>query len=141
MELRHLALAVRDEDASRLFYETYVDFEVARRAADGTLMMRNANSFSLALGRWDAGATLAEFLHFGFVATSPEEVRAYADRFRADRLELADEVAESDYASVKVLDPSGYVVEVAWEQGRWVARSLDSKCPRDQAASACPQHR
>lgn len=120
MKLRHLALAVRDEVGSRQFYERYFDFEVARRAEDGTLMMRNADAFSLALGRWDAAATLPEFLHFGFAAASPEVVRAYADRFRADGLELVDESDEPDYVSVKVRDPSGYVVEVGWEQGRWV---------------------
>ena len=120
MELRHLALAVRDEVASRRFYEKYFDFEVARRAEDGTLMMRNADAFSLALGRWDSATRLPEFLHFGFAAASPEDVRAYADRFRADGLELVGERDEPDYVSVKVRDPSGYVVEVGWEQGRWV---------------------
>ena len=120
MELRHLALAVRDEVASRRFYETYFDFEVVRRAEDGTLMMRNSDAFSLALGRWDDAARLPEFLHFGFAAASPEAVHACADRFRADGLELVGEWDEPDYVSVKVRDPSGYIVEVGWEQGRWV---------------------
>jgi catechol 2,3-dioxygenase-like lactoylglutathione lyase family enzyme len=115
MELLHLALAVRDEDASRHFYETYFDFEVARRAEDGTLMMRNGDAFSLALGRWDPATKLPEFLHFGFAAATPDDVRASAKRFRADGHELVGEWDEPDYVSVKVRDPSGYVVEVSWE--------------------------
>jgi catechol 2,3-dioxygenase-like lactoylglutathione lyase family enzyme len=118
--LTHLALAVRDEEACRRFYEEYFGFEVARRAADGTLMMRNSDGFSLALGRWDGEPRLPEFMHHGFRAESPEEVRAYAARFRADGLEFVEESNEPDYVSVKVRDPSGYVVEVAWDDARWV---------------------
>ncbi len=115
MELRHLALAVPDEAASRRFYEMYFGFEVARRAEDGTLMMRNPDAFSLALGRWDDDVRLPPFLHFGFDAGSPERVREYAKRFRADGLEIVEESDDPGYVSVKVRDPSGYVVEVAWD--------------------------
>jgi catechol 2,3-dioxygenase-like lactoylglutathione lyase family enzyme len=111
--LTHLALAVRDEAASRRFYEEYFGFEVARRAEDGTLMMRNADGFSLALGRWDSEARLPEFLHHGFRAESPDDVHSYAERFRAAGLEIVEEWDEPDYVSVKVRDPSGYVVEVS----------------------------
>ena len=113
--LTHLALAVRDEDSSRRFYERHFGFEVARRAEDGTLMMRNADGFSLALGRWDGEPRLPAFLHHGFRADSPDDVHAYAARFRAEGLELVEEWDEPEYVSVKVRDPSGYVVEVSWE--------------------------
>src|SRR5215470_10032538 len=76
--LMHLALAVRDEEASRRFYERYFGFAAVRRSEDGTLMMRNADGFSLALGPWDGEARLPPFLHHGFRAESPEAVRAYA---------------------------------------------------------------
>jgi catechol 2,3-dioxygenase-like lactoylglutathione lyase family enzyme len=109
----HLALAVRDEDASRRFYEEYFGFEVARRAEDGTLMMRNADGFSLALGRWDTEARLPEFLHHGFRAESADDVHSYAERFRSAGFEIVEEWDEPDYVSVKVRDPSGYVVEVS----------------------------
>ena len=116
--LMHLALAVLDEEASRRFYEQYFGFEGSRRAEDGTLMMRNADGFSLALGRWDEYARLPAFLHHGFRAESPDDVHAYASRFRAQGLEIVEEWDEPEYVSVKTRDPSGYVVEVAWEQGR-----------------------
>ena len=93
----------------------YFGFEVARRAEDGTLMMRNGDAFSLELGRWDEGVKLPSFLHFGFAAQAPDDVHAYRDRFSADGLELVEEWDEPDYVSVKVRDPSGYVVEVSWE--------------------------
>ncbi len=115
MELAHLALAVRDEAASRRFYETFFEFEVARRAEDGTLMLRNADAFSLALGRWDEEARLPSFLHFGFAAKSRTDVHEYARRFRTEGLEIVEEWDEPKYVSVKVRDPSGYVVEVSWE--------------------------
>ena len=111
--LTHLALAVRDEDASRRFYEQYFGFEAAYRAEDGTLLMRNGDGFSLALGRWDADAKLPSFLHIGFRARSPEDVRDWAERFRADGVEIVEEWDEPDYVSVKVRDPNGYVVEVS----------------------------
>ena len=116
--LTHLALAVRDEDASRRFYERYFGFEVARRAEDGTLMMRNPDGFSLALGRWDRDARLPSFLHHGFRAESPHEVHEFRDRFRADGLEIVEQWDEPDYVSVKVREPSGYVVEVSFEPDR-----------------------
>jgi len=74
--LTHLALAVRDEEASRRFFGGYFGFEPAYRAEDCTLLMRNADSFSLALGRWDGDAKLPYFLHFGFRAHSADDVRA-----------------------------------------------------------------
>jgi catechol 2,3-dioxygenase-like lactoylglutathione lyase family enzyme len=113
--LMHLALAVRDEEASRGFYERYFGFAVVRRAEDGTLMLRNADGFSLALGRCDGEPRLPAFLHHGFRAESPDDVHAYADGFRSAGLELVEEWDEPDYVSVKVRDPSGYVVEVSWE--------------------------
>jgi catechol 2,3-dioxygenase-like lactoylglutathione lyase family enzyme len=113
--LLHLALAVRDEDASRRFYESHFGFEVARRAEDGTLMMRNSDGFSLALGRWDGEPRLPAFLHFGFRAESPDEVHQYSNRFQAEGFEIVEEWDEPDYVSVKVREPSGYVVEVGWD--------------------------
>ena len=113
--LTHLALAVRDEDASRRFFAEYFGFEPAYRADDGTLLMRNADGFSLALGRWDADAKLPSFLHFGFRAQSPEDVREWIERFRSDGVEIVEAWDEPDYVSVKVREPSGYVVEFSWD--------------------------
>jgi catechol 2,3-dioxygenase-like lactoylglutathione lyase family enzyme len=111
----HLALAVRDEENSRRFFEQYFGFEAAYRAEDETLLMRNAEGFSLALGRWDSDAKLPSFLHFGFRAESPQDVREWRERFRSDGLEILEEWDEPEYVSVKVREPSGYVVEFGWD--------------------------
>jgi catechol 2,3-dioxygenase-like lactoylglutathione lyase family enzyme len=50
--VQHLALAVRDENRSRRFYETYFGFGArpARRYDGGVLMLYDAHGFALALG-------------------------------------------------------------------------------------------
>jgi catechol 2,3-dioxygenase-like lactoylglutathione lyase family enzyme len=115
--MRHLALAVRDQRRSRRFYETYFGFdaEPTREYDDGVLMLYNADGFSLALGPTDEPIRLPAFFHFGVGAPSPEDVRAFAERLRADGVPIVGEWDEPDYVSVKCRDPDGYVVEFAWE--------------------------
>ena len=114
--MRHLALAVADQDRSRRFYETYLGFtaEPAPRA-DGVLILHDTEGFSLALGSVDEPFTLPPFFHFGTGLASPDEVRAFRDRVAADGLPIVDWWDEPDYVSVKFRDPDGYIVEVGWE--------------------------
>jgi catechol 2,3-dioxygenase-like lactoylglutathione lyase family enzyme len=114
--MQHLALAVRDEEASRRFYETYLGFDAgAERMDDGVLMLSNADGFRLALGPWDEDARLPAFLHFGISLPSPDAVHALEARLRADGVEVVGSWDEPAYVSRKVRDPSGYVVELCWE--------------------------
>lgn len=115
--MRHLALAVRDQERSRRFYETYFGFDAApaRRYDDGVLMLYNADGFALALGQTDEAVRLPRFFHFGIGVPSPDAVRAFRDRLKAEEVAIVEECDEPDYVSVKCLDPDGYVVEVAWE--------------------------
>jgi catechol 2,3-dioxygenase-like lactoylglutathione lyase family enzyme len=112
----HLALAVRDQERSRRFYERYLGFsaEPAPRE-DGVLLLHDAVGFSLALGPTDEPIVLPAFLHFGTGLESPEDVRAFRERLLADAVEIVDWWDEPDYVSVKFRDPDGYVVEVSWE--------------------------
>ena len=111
----HLALAVRDQDRSRLFYERYLGFEAEdERREDGALMLHHGD-FSLALGPTDEAIALPAFLHFGQGRDTPDEVRAFRDRLLADGVEVVGWWDEPDYVSVKFRDPDGYVVEVSWE--------------------------
>ena len=117
--MAHLALAVRDEERSRRFYETYFGFDASppERMSDGVLMLFNAEDFSLALKETDEEFSLPGFLHFGFIAApSPDTVRTFRDRLAGDRVPIVEEWDEPDYVSVKCRDPDGYVVEFAWDR-------------------------
>jgi catechol 2,3-dioxygenase-like lactoylglutathione lyase family enzyme len=115
--MKHLALAVRDQERSRRFYASYFDFDARppRRYDDGVLMLYDADGFSLALGPADGPIRLPRFLHFGIGLPSPADVRAFRDRLAADGVTIVEEWDEPDYVSVKCLDPDGYVVEAGWE--------------------------
>ena len=115
--MKHLALAVADQERSRRFYESYFGFGArpARRYDGGVLMLYDAGGFSLALGPTDEPVRVPGFLHFGVQLPDPDAVRAFRDRLRRDGVPIAEEWDEPDYVSVKCLDPDGYVVEAAWE--------------------------
>jgi Glyoxalase/Bleomycin resistance protein/Dioxygenase superfamily len=53
--VKHLALAVADQERSRRFYESYFGFDAqpSRWYDGGVLMLYNAEGFSLALGPTD----------------------------------------------------------------------------------------
>ena len=118
--MKHLALAVTDQERSCRFYESYFGFDArpSRRYDDGVLMLYNADGFSLALGPTDEQIELPRFLHFGIGLPSRDAVLAFRDRLAADGVRIAEEWDEPDYVSVKCLDPDGYVVEAAWEPHR-----------------------
>jgi catechol 2,3-dioxygenase-like lactoylglutathione lyase family enzyme len=116
--MAHIALAVRDQERSRRFYETYFGFDPAsaRVAENGTVLIEGPGDVLLALGATDEPIELPSFLHFGFgAADSPAEVRAFRERLAAGNVEIVEFSDEPDYVSVKCRDPDGYVVEFAWE--------------------------
>src|SRR2546429_8194071 len=115
--MRHLALAVTDQERSRRFYETYFGFGArpARVYPDGVLMLYDAGGFALALGPTDEEIRLPRFLHFGKGLPSPEDVRRFRDRLGADGGEIVEEWDEPGDGSGKCRDPDGYVVEAARE--------------------------
>ena len=118
--MKHLALAVADQERSRRFYESYFGFDArpSRLYDDGVLMLYNADGFSLALGPTEEPIRLPRFLHFGIGLPSRDAVLAFRDRLVADSVLIVEEWDEADYVSVKCLDPDGYVVEAAWEPHR-----------------------
>ena len=80
--MKHLALAVSDQQRSRRFYETYFGFdaEPPRQYDDGVLMLYNRDGFSLALGETDEQIRLPNFLHFGIGFPTPDDVRTFRRR-------------------------------------------------------------
>ena len=122
--MKHLGLAVTDQERSRRFYETYLGFDAhpPRHYGDGVLMLYNADGFSLALSPTDEPVRFPAFLHFGVHMPSPESVRAFHDRLASDGVPVVEVWDEPEYVSVKCRDPDGYVVEAAWEPERGQAR-------------------
>ena len=118
--MKHLALAVSDQQRSRRFYGTYFGFDAhpPRRYDDGVLTLYNGDGFSLALGETDESIRLPKFLHFGIGLPTADEVRALRDRLADDGIAIVEEWNEPDYVSVKCRDPDGYVVEASWEPHR-----------------------
>jgi catechol 2,3-dioxygenase-like lactoylglutathione lyase family enzyme len=86
MRLNHLALAVRDQERSRFFYETYFGFGDGppQLYEDGVFMLRDAQGFDLALARVSAPGPLPDCVHIGFRALYPQDVRALAEQLTAD---------------------------------------------------------
>jgi catechol 2,3-dioxygenase-like lactoylglutathione lyase family enzyme len=105
----HLALKVSDQERSRRFYEAYCGFGSPRTYPDGTVMLYDGDGFALALGR-DGFEP-----HFGIVLADAGAVRAIAERLAGDGVELVERWDEPEYASVKVRDPDGHIVEFFWE--------------------------
>jgi catechol 2,3-dioxygenase-like lactoylglutathione lyase family enzyme len=87
--VNHLGLPVRDYQRSLRFYTAYFGFDpaTAQEYPDGTVIVRNADGFDLAL--------LA--------------------RLEADGVTIVERDDKDAYASFKCLDPDGHRVEVYWE--------------------------
>jgi catechol 2,3-dioxygenase-like lactoylglutathione lyase family enzyme len=117
MQLSHLGLPVLDEKRSLDFYEAYFGFDrtTARRYPDGTLLVRNADGFELALHPGGVPDALPTFLHFGFSLPDGDAVRALLARLNADGVPVVDHEEGTGFVAFKCLDPDGWRVEVYWE--------------------------
>lgn len=117
MHFNHLGLPVRDYQRSLRFYTDYFGFDpaTAQEYSDGTVIVRNADGFDLALHPVGDVGALPAFLHAGFRAAEPAEVRALLARLDADGVTIVERDDEDEYASFKCLDPDGHRVEVYWE--------------------------
>ncbi|MEJ3749460.1 VOC family protein [Actinomycetes bacterium KLBMP 9797] len=117
MRLTHLGLPVSDVQRSRSFYETYFGFDpaTAQRYPDGTVIVRDAGGFDLALHAVEQVGRDPEFLHFGFRAGTPDDVRQLRARLAADGVPIIETDDEPDYVAIKVTDPDGHRVEIYWE--------------------------
>ena len=77
MHLNHLGLPVRDERRSQQFYSAYFGFDpaTAQENEEGTVIIRNADRFDLALHPVGQVEPSPAFLHVGFRAAEPADVR------------------------------------------------------------------
>ena len=58
------------------------------------------------------------FLHAGFKAAEPADVRALMERMEADGVTIVERNDETAYVAFKCLDPDGHRIEVYWEPPR-----------------------
>jgi catechol 2,3-dioxygenase-like lactoylglutathione lyase family enzyme len=117
MRLNHLGLPVRDERRSQQFYSAYFGFDpaTAQRYPNGTVIIRNATGSDLALHPVADTGPLPAFLHAGFKAGAPADVRALPERMEADGITIIERDDEAAYTAFKCLDPDGHRIEVYWE--------------------------
>ena len=117
MRLRHLGLPVRDHERSLRFYATYFGFdpETAQTYPDGTVIVRDADRFDLALHPAQEQPPPSTFLHFGFAMSDADAVRNLRERLENDGVPVVERDDEPDLVSFKCLDPDGWRVEVYWE--------------------------
>jgi catechol 2,3-dioxygenase-like lactoylglutathione lyase family enzyme len=117
MHFNHLGLPVRDERRSQQFYSAYFGFDPATvtEYADGTVIIRNADGFDLALHPVTHIEPAPAFLHAGFRATRPDDVRTLLERLEADGVTIVERNDEAAYTAFKCLDPDGHRIEVYWE--------------------------
>jgi catechol 2,3-dioxygenase-like lactoylglutathione lyase family enzyme len=117
MHLSHLGLPVRDERRSQEFYSAYFGFDpaTAQEYEDGTVIIRDADAFDLALHPSGHIEPSPAFLHAGFRVTAPDEVRALLARMDADGVTIVERDEEPAYIAFKCLDPDGHRIEVYWE--------------------------
>jgi catechol 2,3-dioxygenase-like lactoylglutathione lyase family enzyme len=120
MHLNHLGLPVRDERRSQQFYSAYFGFDRAtsQEYEDGTVIISNADGFDLALHPVGHVEPSPAFLHAGFNAARPAEVRTLMKRMEADGVTIVERNDEAAYVAFKCLDPDGRRIEVYWEPRR-----------------------
>jgi len=117
MRFSHLGLPVCDERRSQQFYSAYFGFDpaTAQEYADGTVIIRNADGFDLALHPVEHIEPSPAFLHAGFKAAAPADVRTLMDRMEADGLSIVERDDEASYTAFKCLDPDGHRIDAYWE--------------------------
>ncbi|MFY1672481.1 VOC family protein [Plantactinospora sp. WMMB334] len=117
MRVNHLGLPVCDPRRSLRFYHAYFGFDPtsAQRYPDGTVIVRDADGFDLALHAVEAVEEPPPFLHFGFRLPDPDAVRALLRRLETDGVPIVESYDQPSYTAFKCLDPDGHRVEAYWE--------------------------
>jgi catechol 2,3-dioxygenase-like lactoylglutathione lyase family enzyme len=107
MRFNHYGLPVRDERRSQEFYSQYFGFDpaTAQTYEDGTVIIRDAAGFDLALHPSEQVEPSPAFLHAGFRASTPHEVRMLLARMQADGVIIVERDEEPALVGFKCLDP------------------------------------
>ena len=115
--LRHVALYVRDMEASLHFYVDLLGMQVEWHPDADNIYLTTAGQDNLALHRRTGGAALAgtqTLDHIGFILQSPEQVDAWHDFLAAQGVSIkaAPRTHRDGARSFYCADPEGTVVQM-----------------------------
>lgn len=118
MKLLHLAMTVRDREASRHFYEELFGFNPAsvRYFEDGVVIVGNDHDFQLAFKDGNPRTEPDDFFHIGFAVDSRAEVNDLQERIETLELSIVENDDEPGFRAFKFLDLDGYKVQVYWNE-------------------------
>lgn len=115
MDLNHLHLHVRDQAASRAYYERWFGFREKVRHGE-ILFLTNDDGFDLALAPSAEPHNLPAWFHFGFRQESGAAVKKLHDAMKTAGETLLKSLEEyPDYITFRAADPDGYGIEIYWE--------------------------
>lgn len=113
--MRHLALRVRDPQASKAFYGRWFGMRVVWEPDPDNVYLSSGVD-NLALHRQE-GVTEGALDHLGFIVDAPEEVDRLASRLREGGVPIAAEPRDhrDGSRSFYCLDPDGLRIQVLFE--------------------------
>jgi catechol 2,3-dioxygenase-like lactoylglutathione lyase family enzyme len=97
------------------FYRDVLGVEGSVRTEDYGFVITTPSGVAFTLFEGRPAADSGEF-HFGVSLPDGDAVRARREELRAAGIPEVEWCDEDGYVSVKVRDPDGYVVEVAWDE-------------------------
>jgi catechol 2,3-dioxygenase-like lactoylglutathione lyase family enzyme len=116
VRIGHLAINVRDADRSRRFYLDELGMAGTATKEDWGFRLRFTDGFMFALIEGEPlPEKMQDRVHFGCDLPDADSVRQIRDRFRQAGVPEIEWTEEDGYTSVKVRDPDGYIVELAWD--------------------------
>jgi catechol 2,3-dioxygenase-like lactoylglutathione lyase family enzyme len=114
-ELNHLALAVRDPRRSLHFYSNAIGVEGVVREEEYGFVLTTPKGLAFTLFKGSPPTDHGEF-HIGVSLPDGDAVRAQRAVLRSLGVAELEWWDEPGYVSVKVRDPDGYTVEIAWDE-------------------------
>jgi catechol 2,3-dioxygenase-like lactoylglutathione lyase family enzyme len=113
--ITHLALTVRDPDRSGRFYLETLGLDGIAEPEPWGVRIDLRNDFMLALIRGEPLSGEKTAVHFGCSLPDGTAVRDFRARLRNRGVPELEWEDSADYVGVKIADPDGYVVELAYE--------------------------
>jgi catechol 2,3-dioxygenase-like lactoylglutathione lyase family enzyme len=113
-ELDHLALAVRSPTRSLRFYRDTIGIEGVVREEDYGFVISTKSGVAFTLFEAEPPGDVGDF-HLGLSLPDGAAVRALRGELQRQGIPEVEWWDEPGYVSVKVRDPDGYIVEVAWD--------------------------